>query len=170
MARAVVVSVLGPDRLGIVAAMSRAIFDLGCNFERVGSTIIGGHFAMTMLARCEDEVDPSTVEASVASVAAELGLLAVVKVAEGAPDDTPTHVVAVAGADKPGIVYRVADTLARMRVNVVSLDMRTTDNGTASTCSLRIHVAAPAGARLEETLPALSEELGTDVTVRPAAD
>lgn len=94
---------------------------------------------------------------------------AAVKAVEGDPEDVATHVVSVAGADKPGIVYRVADTLARMRVNVVSLDLETSRSEGSSTCALHVAVAAPEGTRLEEALPPLSEELGTGVHVRRAA-
>ncbi len=162
-------SVLGPDRPGIVAAMSRVVFDLGCNFEQVGSTIIGGHFAMTMLARCGDHVLPGTIEARVGAAAAELDLHAAVKVADADSAAEPTHVVSVAGADKPGIVYRVADTLARMGVNILELDLRTDGSGTDRTCALEVVVQSPPGTDLETTLPPLREELGTDVHVRRSA-
>lgn len=168
MARDVVVSVLGPDRPGIVAAMSRVVFDLGCNFEQVGSTIIGGHFAMTMLARCGDHVLPATIEEKVGAAAAELDLQVAVKVADGSGAGAPTHAVTVTGADKPGIVYRVADTLARMDVNIVSLDLRTEGAGGDRTCALEVVVQSPPGTDLENTLPPLQEELGTDVHVRRA--
>ena len=159
---------LGPDRLGIVAGMSRGGFDLGCNFDQIGSTIIGGHFAMTMLARCGDHLDPTTIGTRVRAAAEELGLQIAVKIVDTPRDASPTHVVSLTGADKPGIVYRVADTLARLEVNILSLDLRTAETGGETRCSLDVSVSCPAGLDLERTLPPLREELGIDVHVRPA--
>lgn len=159
---------VGPDRLGIVAAMSRVIFDLGCNFEQIGSTIIGGHFAMTMLARCPDHVDPTTVGARLRSTGEELDLQVAVRFVDAPSAPVPTHVVSLEGADKPGIVYRIADALAGFEVNILSLDLRTGGSDGESTCSLDVSVSCPPEVDLERTLPPLSEELGTDVNVRSA--
>ena len=167
MSRALVISVLGPDRPGIVAAMSRVMFDLGCNFVQVGSTILGGHFAMTMHARCADDLDESLVRSDIAAASRAFDLQTAVKIVpEDQAQDPATHAVSLAGADKPGIVYRVADTLAGMGINILDLDLRVQEHEGNPTCSLEVSVRCPPSVELEIALPPLREELGTDVHVR----
>ena len=44
-----VLNVLGQDRPGIVAAVSRAMTDAGCNIEDSSMTMLRGAFAMIMI-------------------------------------------------------------------------------------------------------------------------
>ncbi|MDR0514311.1 MAG: ACT domain-containing protein [Coriobacteriaceae bacterium] len=44
-----VVSVLGKDRSGIVAATSKVLADCGANIDDISQTILSGIFSMTML-------------------------------------------------------------------------------------------------------------------------
>ena len=47
-------SVVGRDRPGIVAEVSRVLFELGCNIEDSTCTILSGQFAMILvIAHCE---------------------------------------------------------------------------------------------------------------------
>jgi glycine cleavage system transcriptional repressor len=57
----IVVFVLGPDRTGIIAAVSKILFDQGCNLEDVSQTILQRQFVGIFIAsmaddRNEDEV------------------------------------------------------------------------------------------------------------------
>ena len=44
-----VISVLGKDRSGIVAAISAVLADCSANIDDISQTILGGIFSMTML-------------------------------------------------------------------------------------------------------------------------
>jgi len=50
-----VLSVLGNDCVGIVAAVSGALADAHANIEDIRQTIIGGIFSMTMLVTVDEE-------------------------------------------------------------------------------------------------------------------
>ncbi len=50
-----VVSVLGEDRVGIVAAVATALAEAQANIEDIRQTIIGGIFSMTMLVTVREE-------------------------------------------------------------------------------------------------------------------
>lgn len=70
-----ILSVLGEDRVGIVATISRALADSKANIEDIRQTIIGGIFSMTMLVTVnEDETPFDELQRRLASVADELGL------------------------------------------------------------------------------------------------
>ncbi|MBW3594607.1 MAG: amino acid-binding protein [Actinobacteria bacterium] len=165
----IAITVIGNDQPGIVAAVTRALFDVGCNLEDISSTILRGHFSMTMISRCPDGVDPSSLEDRLASVAAELNVVATARTVEDTPAEfePPTHMVAVYGADKPGIVYRVADALARLGVNITDLNSRLIGEENDPVYALQIEVQAPPECNLDEVLPPLREELGVEISVHP---
>lgn len=51
-----VVSVLGKDRSGIVAAISNVLAQKGANIDDISQTILDDIFSMTMLVRLDTEV------------------------------------------------------------------------------------------------------------------
>lgn len=165
----IAITVIGNDQPGIVAAVTRGLFDVGCNLEDISSTILRGHFSMTMISRCPGEIDPSSLEERLASIADELGLVVTVRPVDDTGTDfaPPTHMVSVYGADKPGIVYRVTDALSRLGVNITDLNSRLIGEEGDPVYALQIEVQAPQSSDLDEVLPPLREELGVDLSVHP---
>lgn len=165
----IAITVIGNDRPGIVAAVTRGLFDVGCNLEDISSTILRGHFSMTMISRCPADTDPTSLEERLATVADEYGLVVTARPVEDTGSDfaPPTHMVAVYGADKPGIVYRVTDALSRLGVNITDLNSRLIGEDGDPVYALQIEVQAPHGSDLDEVLPPLREELGVDLSVHP---
>jgi ACT domain-containing protein len=70
-----ILSVLGEDRVGIVASVSRALAETGTNIEDIRQSIIGGVFSMTMLVTVdEDAASFEEVQGRLAEIADEVGL------------------------------------------------------------------------------------------------
>jgi len=70
-----IVSVLGADRVGIVAAISTALAEQGANIEDIRQTILSGIFSMTMLVTIDEDGHPfEDVQTRLAEVAEELGM------------------------------------------------------------------------------------------------
>ncbi|AJC11372.1 hypothetical protein JI75_00290 [Berryella intestinalis] len=70
-----VISVLGKDRTGIVAAVSTALGDCGANINDISQTILGEMFSMTMLVTLDEAVaDFNTVHDRLAETAEQLGV------------------------------------------------------------------------------------------------
>ncbi len=53
-----ILSVLGEDRTGIVAAFSTALAEAGANIEDIRQTIIGGLFSMVMAVTVDEDATP----------------------------------------------------------------------------------------------------------------
>jgi ACT domain-containing protein len=53
-----VLSVLGQDRVGIVAAIATTLAQANANIEDIRQTIIGGIFSMTMLVTVDEDSTP----------------------------------------------------------------------------------------------------------------
>ena len=65
-----VLSVLGEDRVGIVAAVSAALAENGVNIEDIRQTILEGIFSMTMLVTVDEDAHTfDEVQARLAEVA-----------------------------------------------------------------------------------------------------
>jgi len=70
-----ILSVLGEDRVGIVAAVSAALAETGTNIEDIRQTILSGVFSMTMLVTVDEDVCPfEEVQARLAEVAEQIGM------------------------------------------------------------------------------------------------
>ncbi|HEY5997077.1 MAG TPA: ACT domain-containing protein, partial [Candidatus Deferrimicrobiaceae bacterium] len=121
-------SVVGRDRPGIVAGISRILFELGCNIEDSSSTILSGQFAMLLVVGTPGAVSPDAFDRAFDGVRGGMGLMISVNALgdeelsrEKGFKGTP-HIISVHGADRPGIVYRVTQALADRSVNVTDLN------------------------------------------------
>ena len=164
------VTVIGNDRPGIVAAVARTLYEAGCNLEDVTSTILRGHFAMMLFVRLPDEVDASQIEERLEAVGRDMGLVVTARAVDETPVEVPapTHMVSVYGSDQPGIVYRVAELLARDGANVTDLTSRVIGSEEHPVYALMLEVVlAGSSEEIERDLSSLKPELGVDVTVRP---
>lgn len=162
-----VVTVVGDDRPGIVATVTKALFDAGCNLEDATSTILRGHFTMMLMVRSPGEVEE--LETKIVNSLAGEGLTATVRsVSEANLEVTPpTHMVSVYGADKPGIVYRVAEALAEAGANVTDLTSRVIGDPASPVYALMIEVAVGEGHDVETVLDGVRSRLDVDLSVHP---
>ncbi len=70
-----ILSVLGEDRVGIVAAISSVLAESGANIEDIRQTIISGIFSMTMLVTVDEELTPFDVlQTRLAEVGERIGM------------------------------------------------------------------------------------------------
>ena len=70
-----VLSVLGADRVGIVAAVATVLAENSVNIEDIRQTIISGVFSMPMLVTIDENAHPfEDVQARLAEVADEIGM------------------------------------------------------------------------------------------------
>lgn len=161
------VTAIGNDRPGIVAAVTKVLYDHGCNLEDATSTILRGHFAITLIVRSGQE-GAAALEEDLRPVAEKLSLVVAVRPVEEAETTVgePTHVVSVYGGDKPGIVYKVSESLAAIGANVTALSSRVIGDD-RPVYALLMEVAAESEADLGSALDALREELDVDVSVHP---
>lgn len=161
------VTAIGNDRPGIVAAVTKVLYEHGCNLEDATSTILRGHFAITLVVR-SGERGADALEADLGPVARDLGLVVTVRPVEEAETGVvePTHVVSVYGGDRPGIVYRVSEALAAKGANVTALSSRVIGSD-RPVYALLMEVAAGSEEELTAALASLREELDVDVSVHP---
>ena len=168
------VTAVGADRPGIVAAVTGALVDHGCNLEDTSMSILRGQFAMVLIVAAPEGLEPATLEEALAEGAATSDLVVSVRAvhgaAAGAEGDGERWTVVVYGADHPGIVHGMTTAMAALGANIVDLTTRVTGDD-RPIYSMVVEVALPAGLGgdgLEERLRAAADELGVDCAVHPS--
>lgn len=159
---------IGRDRPGIVAGVTRVLFEQGCNLSDCSMARLSGQFAMIMSLECPDGLDREALERALDGPAATFGLSVTLQELEGEPEVAQgvPFVVSVYGADRPGIVYRVSDAIAQLGANVTNLESRAGSG--IYTVVLELEVPQGRAGRLEGELTVLAREVGVDLAVRPA--
>lgn len=163
----VAVTVVGNDRPGIVAGVTRVLYEAGCNLLDASSTILHGHFSMMLIVLVPEGQGPEELESRLAVVEEDLQLRITVRSVEDAASEVapPTHMVSVYGADQPGIVFKVTERLAKSGVNITTLSSRVIGSEDQPVYALMLEVAAEDDVSVQ--VEALREELNMDVTVHP---
>lgn len=176
----VVVSAFGPDRPGIVAAVTGVLVDHGANLADTAMTNLAGQFAMVLVVEVPEHEGAEALEAALVARTAALGLTALVRplpddgggdvAGRSALDGGTSWAVSVYGADRPGIVHRVSTLLAGHGANVVDLTTRTVGAAGSPAYVMLLEVTLPPGGApgaLDSALDDLAAELGVEIHLRP---
>jgi glycine cleavage system transcriptional repressor len=166
----IAVTVLGDDRPGIVADVTRALVGLHGNLEDSTMTLLRGHFAMVLLVRTGAAVE--SVQAALDPLGADGSLVINARVLQ---DSTlsqiggPSYALRVHGADRPGIVAAITGVVARNGANIVDLGTRLGDGLYVLVAELQLpseESAVGLGAELQDA----ARELGVEVHLSPIDD
>lgn len=170
------ISVVGRDRPGIVAGISKVLFDLGCNIEDSTSTILSGQFAMILVVGHPEREDAAGIDAAFAGIREKMGLTVSVHALRGEDivhekrfRGTP-YIISVYGADRPGIVYRVTKELADRSVNVTDLNTQVVGSKDRPVYVMVLEADIPDDfdmKGLEDVLERLKKELQVSISIRP---
>jgi glycine cleavage system transcriptional repressor len=169
-------SVVGRDRPGIVAEVSRVLFELGCNIEDSTCTILCGQFAMILVIAHQKLSAVSEIDPAFDPVRRGMGLtisLHALKDEEISREKGFTgrpHILSVYGADRPGIVYSVARELSRLKVNVTDLNTQVVGAKDRPVYVMVLEVDIPETVDLKELdreFDKIRKELSVSVTLRP---
>lgn len=160
------VTAVGADRPGILARVTGALVEQDGNICDSTMTILGGRVAMVLL--IETERSPDAVEAALAGATSDLGLtVSVIAVTTADPPPPATHLLAVYGTDRPGIVHAVASALAERGVNITDLATRVLA-GADQTYAMMLEVRLADDADVDEVVAAVHGALpDVEVTVHP---
>jgi glycine cleavage system transcriptional repressor len=166
-------TVSGPDRPGIVAAIAEALFAADCNLEDSSMTQLRGEFAILLIVRLPPSGEVEALERRLGQVTGEMGLTLALRrlTAEEVrcPDvgNLTPCLITVFGADHPGIVAAVARTLADRGVNVTDLSTQVVGKRDKPVYAMIIEADSPVAVdTLREELARQAEELACDISVK----
>jgi len=115
-------TVIGKDRPGIVAKITAALYDGGCNLGEASMMRLGGNFTIMMMVRYDGT--SKSLSSMVAPVAESLGLHLHVDSIKGKlhQHKIPDVRISVSGADRAGIVASVTNILAQAGLHILDLE------------------------------------------------
>ncbi|MDL2269935.1 ACT domain-containing protein [Desulfosarcina sp. OttesenSCG-928-G17] len=124
--RKMIISVLGKDRPGIIAAVTRILFDHGGNIENISQTILQNEFSGIFIVTLPDTLSDSALHQHLVDGLAHMGLHVYEKQIDDAADtgpggDSEPFVVTAKGPDRKGLVASITAILAKYQVNVSNL-------------------------------------------------
>lgn len=169
-----VISVLGRDRPGIVAGVSRILLEKGCNVEDVTQTILQTEFAGIFIVTLPDGLQPEELRSSLQVGLGVLGLDVLVK-GLGPDREAPSRVatepfvVTSFGPDRTGLVSGISEVMARFGVNITNLKAVFRGGEDPFRNIMIYEVDVPQGveqAAFGQALRARAEELGLDLTLQ----
>jgi len=179
MSRTWILTAFGKDRPGIVANVTKMLFELGCNLEDSAMTRLAGEFAIMLIFTAPVRLNDVQLERVFRPLSSRLKLAWHLKILSKA-ELTPArggqpYLISVYGADRPGIVYRVSTLLAQLGINITDVGThRTTPSHRRTTKPLYLMVLEVElpdrriAGRLEPRLKRLARQLGVEVSCRSA--
>lgn len=169
-----IVTALGEDRPGIVAGVTKVLYQAGCNLEDSAMTRLEGEFAIMLIFSAGKA---SATQLAKAFQKAQQELKLVVHLKPLTSKETAaqkaagaTYQISVYGTDKPGIVYRMAEALAKLKVNIIDVHTHRSAGKPYLYLTLLEAEAPPklAAEALEQHLQRVAKQLGVEVHLRPA--
>lgn len=115
-------TLVGKDRPGIVAHLSAALYDGGCNLGEATMMRLGGNFTIMMMVQFDGNI--SALKHMVEPVAESMGLHLHLDRIEARMHKhmEPDVRISVYGADRAGIVARITGALAEAGLHILDMD------------------------------------------------
>lgn len=127
MSRTFVVSIMAANRIGVLAAVTRAMASLGGNLIEASQTVVHNFFAIVLAGEFPDSVDAGLIDDHITDAGRGYGLVVTVKDPQleefsSAPtSDRELRRLVVSGQDRPGIMPEVSARLAQRSIDICGL-------------------------------------------------
>jgi len=173
MSKALVLTLIGADRPGLVERVSQVIADHDGSWEQSRMARLAGHFAGILQLRVPD-ARADDLRQALDSLSAE-GLAITVKDSE-TEDEGQSDILLdleLVGQDRPGMVKEIASAASSVGVNVLWLESHVSpapmSGETLFTAHARLQAPGSLGVdALRESLEKIAEDLMADISVEPA--
>ena len=119
-------SILGQDRPGIVAAVSKVLFEQNCNIENVSQTTLQFEFAGIFIVSMPTDLSVEALHQSLDAEMSPLGLdthITMLKppTAPVSPPQSESYIITTKGPDRKGLVAGISEVIARFEGNITNL-------------------------------------------------
>ena len=160
-------TLMGEDKKGIVAAVTQALFERDISLGEASMLRLGGNFTIMMMVAADLQV--AQLQEALAEVVKSMGLTLHIDPMQGGLHQhvTPNLIVRVSGADRAGIVARVTGALAEVGFNI--LDLESDVAGNPDQPVYLMHIAGISETPLEELEAAVNgmRDDGIEVNISP---
>ena len=168
-----VLTAVGPDRVGIVDEISGAVTGAGCNMEESKMAVLGGEFAIIMLVS-GPAVSVDSLTGSLPAWGEKIGLRVGCHPTHKprAEEKGRPYLLRAVSIDTPGIVHAVTAVLHRHAVNIEDLETETAPAPWTGAPMFRLSAHLVIGpstsvSGLKEELARLQQERDLDIVLKP---
>ena len=170
----VVISVLGQDRPGIIAAVSGILFEQGCNIENVDQTILQSEFSGIFIAGIPVGMEFESLHKKLIEGVKGMGLNIFIKPLDHSQPrlefgPSEPFVFTTRGPDRKGLVASITRVIADYGVNVTNLQavFRGTDNPSDNIMIYEVDVPSDVNQKdLHADLRRTAERLGLEISIQ----
>lgn len=166
---------MGKDKPGIVAKISEVLFKTGCSIEGSRMSLLQGEFSIIMIFTLFNDSNMKTLRRELKRVEYEMDIE--INLREIEPDEyeeiqklpSKTYQINVYGADKPGIVFNVANILYLNNINIIDLftDIIESENSKVYIMSITVDGSKiPSIDFLKEKVEKICKDMGLQVSIQ----
>lgn len=121
-----ILSILGRDRPGIVAAVSKVLYEQNCNIENVSQSTLQSEFAGIFIVSLPQGLLAEALHRSLAAQMTPLGLDVHITLLEATaaafmPPQSEAYIITTRGPDRKGLVAGISEVIARFKGNITNL-------------------------------------------------
>lgn len=169
-----IMTAFGKDRPGIVADVTKILFDNDCNLEENSMSMLGDEFTLNLLFSTTQENIEKLLHEQCQTLEVEKEITAFIRplkskreVPAGGVHNCVLH---VEGLDQAGIVYKVSQFLANNRLNIADLQstVELSPESGSALYIMDIHIQIPYGTDMkliESGLSDVSDDLHVEISL-----
>jgi glycine cleavage system transcriptional repressor len=149
MAKRYIITLMAANRVGILAAVTTSLAELGGDIQEVSQTVMQRFFTIIMSAEFPENRDPSVIVDHIRGVCRPFGVEvnlkdpAEVPLQELPADGCEKYYLTAEGQDKPGMVRQISARLAQEGIDITDVFARRADEG--QTFVMVMELAVPKG-------------------------
>ncbi|HEC14514.1 MAG TPA: amino acid-binding protein [Rhodospirillales bacterium] len=124
--KTVLVSVFCPDKVGLIAAITGRLFDLGANLSDTTFAVLGGKAEFSSLCELPGDLKDEDVDGDLRDIDllgdAEISVISFKSTNLNGPSGRVTHHITVSGGDRPGLIARLCEVFIQFEANIMRLN------------------------------------------------
>ena len=168
----IIITAVGDDRPGMAHALTRILFETGCNIEDTTMTRLAGEFAMILIVSPPDEFSLEQLKTQLAPLEKSHGLFVNCReIGDEEPEQTeksPRFIVSAYGAEHAGLLAKLTGVFAQNAVNITDVQTRVASAGTVYVMIFEIELPSDLAPEfLARELEKTGQEIGMTINLRP---
>lgn len=131
MTHKTLISIYCPDRSGLIAAVTRTLFQLGGDLSDTTFAVLESGAEFSSVCEFPADIAPDFIEREIKALpeladAEQISVRPFILRPDAPPGDV-THEIAISGGDQPGLVARLCEALVEFEANVVRLNTQASE-------------------------------------------
>jgi glycine cleavage system transcriptional repressor len=170
VAKRYIITLMAANRVGILAAISTAMAELGGDLHEVSQTVMQKYFTIILAAEFPDHRNPQVVVDHLRDVCRPYGVEVNLKdpsqeqLQEEPPGGVERYFLTLTGHDTPGVIRKISSRLAEERIDITDLyAVRGRSDDDQITFVMVMELAVPLGTdalALQKELEAMGDSIG----------